>query len=551
MSDAYRRLCEGLPPRRAPDQSSFPTDARRVKAWVEALPRANQAATYKQLSDALESLNEVHLEGAARLAALETLRHPLLEAIDALEVQTQGGGIPLSAAKTRAYEQLLSFEQGLAKSYRLAAVEYCAPSGSIPLLRGGSVATCLQRAAHHSGRCLLLSYFLYHQPKSGVWSALHAIYGFAASCRLAEKTVEDAAEGRPASVLQIYLQSLLVALSNPFRFSQREQNEFWRLAAHLVSAVQLRDAAAGDDAHAVPAGSDAGPGYTAGERADEGVLWLDLAQLRSQLDQALASSDRDLIVLRFKGLPPIEVSADLLRRILGGWGRASSRRNQRLSAGHQLETVLGLGSLHFHLSGMLDFDTFLGRAGVAEDTEDNQRAAWARAPVDAGRIPVHYAEVIDQSLGGYHLHWGSEEGIKARVGELIGLAISSMEDGRHWLLGILRWLRFAQDGSVDAGIELLSRYPRPVAMRSMESADPSRHAHRAIEYRPLSDRQGDALHFAAPSSLLGQRLGIEVLRVSESSDIEAPVPLKLKVGGTERVEDSGDFVLLTAEVGRA
>ncbi|MBD8524325.1 hypothetical protein [Pseudomarimonas arenosa] len=550
MSDAYRRLCEGLPPRHAPDQSSFPTDPRRVKAWVEALPRANQAATYKQLDDALDSLCEVHLDGAARLGVLESLRLPLLEAITALELQCQGGGIPLSAAKARAFEQLYSFESALARCYRLAAIEYCAPSGSVPLLRGGSVATCLERAAYHTARCLMLSYFLYHQPVAGSWSALHAVHEFAVSCRLDEKSIDEAAEGRATNVKQLYLQSLLVALSNPYRFSQREQADFWKLSANLVAYVGLTTSGSGD-AHPVPVGSDAGPGYTAGERADEGGLWIDLGPLRQQLDQALAASDRDLIVLRFKGARPQEVPADLLRRIIGGWGRASSRRNQRLSAGHELETVLGLGSLHFHLSGMLDFDTFLGRAGVSEENEDKQRAAWARAPVDAGRIPVHRAEVIDQSLGGYHLHWGSEEGIKARVGELIGLAISSMEDGRHWLLGMLRWLRFAQDGSVDAGIELLSRYPRPVAIRSMEGGDAGRHAHRAIEYRPLKGEKEAQLYFAAPTSLVGKQARLQVLRVAEQSDIEHPVPLKVQAGDTTRLEESGDFVLLTADLGRA
>lgn len=550
MSDAYRRLCEGLPPRRAPDKSSFPTDPRRVKAWVEALPRANQAATYKQLLDALESLSEIHLDGAARLAALEALRGPVMEAIAALEMQCQGGGIPLSAAKARSFDQLYQFERLMARCYRLAAIEYCAPSGSVPLLRGGSVATCLVRAAHHSARCLILSYFLYHQPAAGCWAGLHAVHGFAASCKLDEKSVEEPTEKRSTSVQQIYLQSLLVALSNPYRFSQREQAEFWNLAAQLVSFVSLSASGDGDDAHPVPATSDAGPGYTAGERADEGGVWIDLSRLRQQIEQALQGNDRDLIVLRFKGSGPTEVSTDLLRRIIGGWGRASSRLNQRMSAGHELETVLGLGSLHFHLSGMLDFDTFLGRAGVSEDADEQQRAAWTRAPVDAGRIPVHRANVVDQSLGGYHLHWDTEEGIKARVGELIGLAISSMEDGRHWLLGILRWLRFSQDGSVDAGIQLISRYPRPVAIRNLTD-DAGRQAHRAIEFRPLKEATNRTLYFAAPSNLSGQAGRLQVLRVAESSDIERPVPLKVQAGETARLEESGDFVLLTAEEGRA
>ena len=78
------------------------------------------------------------------------------------------------------------------------------------------------------------------------------------------------------------VQALLIAVSNPYRFNQREQVELWALTRELAAHVALQPGRPGDDAVAVAQQEDRGPGYLPEERERaEGVLWLDLAPLRN------------------------------------------------------------------------------------------------------------------------------------------------------------------------------------------------------------------------------------------------------------------------------
>ena len=74
MSQGYRLLSEGIPGSLGLSASSFPADARRTRAWIAALPRANALATQQSLAQALDSLAGQRLDGATRLAVLEELR---------------------------------------------------------------------------------------------------------------------------------------------------------------------------------------------------------------------------------------------------------------------------------------------------------------------------------------------------------------------------------------------------------------------------------------------------------------------------------------------
>ncbi|MCK7593145.1 hypothetical protein [Pseudomarimonas salicorniae] len=551
MSQPYSDLLDGLAPRSAPGADSFPADPRRASAWVNALPRANQAVTGDMLEKALVNLRGQRLDGGQRLAVMEILRPMLLEVMQTLLKQCQSSPIPLPPPKARLFDRLQLIEHETALGYRLALVEYCAPAGKVPLLRGGNVALALERALFHTARCLAHAYFVYRQPPPGIWLQLHRLYAFAQSVRLQDKAVDDAGAKQALSPRSIYAHALLIAVSNPYRFSQREQGELAELGPQLAGHVSITEKREQEDDLAVPLDSDRGPGYIASEREDDDTarLWISVATLREQIDAALAGAQGDQVEIRGSDGKPRSMPAELLSRLRGGWGRSQSRRNTRLAAQHQLDTAIGLSGLHFHLAGLVDFDTFLRQAGDSEesapDSKAPQRAVWAHAAVDAGRIPLQSAVVADQSLGGYHLHWEAEEGVKARVGELIGLSVPEEGEERQWLLGVIRWLRYDADGCVDAGVQLLSRRVRPVALRLLDGE--GRLPLRGIEYQPVHGEANGALHFSAAGTIEAGAQQIEVLRVPDMSDLDEPVSMREMAESPTVAENAGDYVLLTAQ----
>ena len=548
MNQAYQRLREDLPARRAPEGSSFPTDPRRIKAWVDALPRANQQATLRQLADALESLAGLRLEGVQRLQALETLRPSVLDGVALLDKLLQGSTFPLPPGKAQVAEQIQSFQRALALGYRLALVELCAPSGSVPFLKGAQAQLALERALYHGGRDLAASYFLYRKPVPGTWAGLNAVFRFAQQLKLEDKAVEEPAERMPLSPRQVYGQILLLALSNPYRFTQREQAELWPVTRDFAAHLELTANRPRSDAFAVAPWEDRGPGYLPEEREAEhgAVLWLGLQPLRDALEAPLAGDGAGPVHVRFRQGHTVIAAADLLRRLRSGWGSATQRRTQRLEAGHALDTVIGLSALHYYLAGHRDFDSFMRHVrGSSGTAEPGAAAAWAQH-ADAVRVPVSRARVLDQSLGGYHLTWGREESLRARVGELVGVALSADDDERDWMVGVIRWLRYDPTGEVDAGIELLARRAHAVGLRCLDPLGAPRPALRAIQIDCLRANANGALHFLAPSVLDAHAARLEVAREVDEDDFEASEVPVATCSDIIVLENAGDNLLLAA-----
>ena len=551
MSEPYQQLGEQLPERSHSATGSFPSEPKAVARWVEELPRANPQVTLARLADAFNQLRQRALSGNQRVAILDLVRPAVLEALQFLDRQLQTSSFPLSAQASQAAEASLNLHRELANGYRAAAFETLAPSGSVSFLRRGAVSQVLLRAALHYARMLSLCYFLYRMPLPGAWFGLHSIHRFARAAGLAAKTVSEASEGGARSVEQIYLQAVLLALSNPFRFSQREQHELWPICRELVGELELKEASGSESDFAVPVASDRGPGYIPEERegAAEQVLWLDLGPLRAVLEAPLQNAGVEQVLLKLKRQRrSLDAPAELLRRLRAGWGTAAARRARRLGATHALDTVIGLSGLHYFLAGEQDFDSFMHqvtghRVGAAP------HASWAQATQETVKASRVRSQVLDQSLGGYRLLWPREAGIRIRVGEVLGLTIAHEEDDPLWMVGVVRWMRYHGDGSVDAGVELLARRAFAVGLRTLDLMGTPKSPQRGIALRWLRESGDQASHFLAPSLIDAQAGRIEVAGLPEDLDDPEATPGTEAVSftGLAAVEQAGDYVLLRAE----
>src|SRR5690606_33823904 len=223
--------------------------------------------------------------------------------------------------------------------------------------------------------------------------------------------------------------------------------------------------------------------------SDPHSFWLDLRAFAGAVERALERVRDGQSELTPGPGPGVRVGNDLLIRLRRAFGQMSARGLRRLPAGHHLETVLGLSGLHYFLAGQRDFDTFM-RQSAAGTVHVITGAAWTHGAASMTRMPRYPARVLDQSLGGYRMAWDSAEQARAKVGELVGLNFGEGDDDSEWMVGVMRWLRYETDGSLSAGVELLSRRATPVALRVVSADGGSRQVNRAVEIFPLDDSPG-------------------------------------------------------------
>src|SRR5690242_1336203 len=398
MKDIYARLIEDLPPRSDP-QRGTPASARATRDFVAHLPLANPAQAARDLGAMLDAMQATIWPVGERIEALEVLRATVATLCEGIEQQLGAESHPLPPAKEKLVERACTFHRGLARNYALALYELCAPDGKLPMFKGKAAAVAAVRALTHLGVVLQWSYRLYRTPPVGAWRRLHAVHRFAQQINVADKSVADALpDGAELDARQAYAHALLLALSNPYRFSARELREAWLLTRCFAPYCALGSAEGA--AIAVDENSDDGPGYVPEERAlaQGGIFAVDLAPLKRFLEDyaALQPPGIDRLSFRQRGGQAVEVPLVFLHRLRSSWAGAAERGFVRLGAGHELDAVIGLHALHFVLAGNADFGAFMQRIRgntISLGTRENA-ASWTGGA--EARPQVLSAQVLDQ-----------------------------------------------------------------------------------------------------------------------------------------------------------
>lgn len=530
MSDLHQRLANGFPERGAPTRTSMPSDAKGIAQWVAALPLANAVSASRVLLQGIHELNGLRLDAGARLQALETLRSPMVQIVAQADRQVIGSSFPLPQLKQQLGLQSREFHEAMALGYRMVLHDLCVPDGKLPFLKGGMAAQAAARAIGHGGESLLRGYFLYQAPTAGVWQALHDLYRFTDAVGVVDKTVSDPLLGKAVvTPRQTYAHVLLLAISNPYRLAQKEMADAHEAMRAWATYCDLTTTGGADDFD-VPQDQDRGPGYSPDERRAAGLqrVAFSVSRVQQYLDRELAIAGIASGPLSFglKGGPRVALGQELVRRLSSVWRTQFDRHHSRLTAGHELETLIGLHAIHFHLAGRLDFENFVRelRGPGISLSERDKTASWAQGSGEGARAQPTRARVLDQGLGGYRLQWMAESGAKARIGELVGLAAPDDDEAaeREWMVGVIRWLRFELNGQIDAGVELLARQAEPAALRISETGSGFKTPVRAIELEPLHPGNGGG-SFLTPS--IGERSfsRIEVsMRANRYADTREP-----------------------------
>lgn len=549
MTDRYRRLLRGTPDRHAPTAGAFATEARALRSWVAALPLANFNATTKLLLDGLRQINRMRIDAVQRLDALEILRHPVAQLAALTDKQIVGASFPLPPQKVELGAIALEFQSELALGYRVALAELCAPAGSVPFMRTKQVALAGVRALQHGGEHLAKAYLLYRTPPTGTWQAMHDVYRFLTMVRFDDRAVDDPLLGSPVNAKLAYGHALLLALANPYRYTQRELLEVNAFTHTVAPYCELRGGAVDGDI-AMTTDADHGPGYLPEERGQGELEVLSigikplLQFIESQID-VLPPGAR-LATFRLRGGPPVQIDIDLAERLVDGWTASGERSHARLGGGYQLDTVLGLHDLHYVLAGNEDFESFLRRVrGQAISLSESDRiASWAIGSGESARATRQKARVLDQSLGGYRVVWergAGGEAVRARIGELVGLALPEPGDGTpDWMIGTIRWIRIDDQGRVDAGVELLSRRALPAGVRNADDAG-MQSSMRGLLLTSLRPDERDPTSLITPA--LFERAA-SMVEISVPADLQGrPAPARTeRVRGIGLIEATGIYL---------
>jgi len=440
-----------------PEQHDFtdPTverDPERLRARLTNLPLMDVVETVRQVTSALESLNEQRVDAELRLQLLDVFRDTVLRlfvTVDPLHLRQ----LALSKAQrdqaTRGVEQLLL---GMAGGYKIIIKAYYDTAGQRPpdRLYGMAVNHALEQLAY----VLLDCYRFYRSVPDDLFSELHQLYRIARHHGLLDVATEGEAESEVLfTSATIYHAALLLSLTDPFRLAEGEVG--------LLNDVLKQHA---EQCRVIPGNSWSGK--------SEGLFFVDLKNggppasclhLESPVDgeepylldarNALAAVRERLAQTPAKVRQQIP-EAMVLRRLLPEQADPRKTREARHPDSRWVELLLGLENIHAYQ------ETLARKPGAAQD------------PAREYREPSP-CRILDSSEGGMRLAWDDGGAGDARVGELLGV----VEDGRRLQLAIIRSIRVYREGGMEIGVQLIPGNTAPVYCRALEyDDDPSQRA---------------------------------------------------------------------------
>lgn len=345
-----------------------------------------------------------------------------------------------------------------------------------------------QRRLHYGGLVLFEHFRARRAVPSGVWRELHGVHAHARAHGIDGIRVADALNDiwRAQSSREAYIAILLADLANPFGRETAELEWVLRWVQRFAPYCGLDGERA-----AFKSGY-----YGIDPDSDEGLRPLGVigdAPAALRFDGGMLATRMRALLTQFKrGVTPtalglgedcsIGTGSRLLLSLYRPWGRSTAGRRfiRRAGAGVMEITTdwLGIGfavagevfqqpgsAVARSLQQDLSLLTFHAAAPAVSNGEhaQEQRLRVAR---DLG-FDCERWQLRDQSVGGFRIH-RQAGGASLAHRQLVGLRASN---GQHCLLGDTRWLMMDEDGSIEAGIEILPGVPRVIAIRAGGAAN--------------------------------------------------------------------------------
>ncbi|MFP5440197.1 MAG: hypothetical protein ACLGHJ_01785 [Gammaproteobacteria bacterium] len=478
------------------------TNPKKMQEWVDALPMANVGESSRLLYQLVQELNRLRTDARTRFALLEALRPALVNVERQLGKHYLGQSVVLPEKQRKIASLAQALQVHLGVGYKLVAIDTVRKAKDKE--SGRMAVVSIHRAITSMGEILLRGYQLYLPTPRFHWLETHQLFLLAEGHQLADIEVSDNTLKRVESstIRDTYARTLLLATSRPNQLRQQEIELVWDATEEWCGLVAINDTRDNSDIFAFDLQADAPPTYRklASQHLDATLRSIDAKNLSTQLK--LAADRGQLPTQQADFTFPRGFSRELALHLSQAWGNLTERAFQRLAAHGTIDICIGLGAMHYFLSGGADFDMLMRGGAALLDNRDNRfmrgRAgvegddAWSQAFDGGGyrmadsmdfsqlastqlaqqlreqerqKFDSFQCSIVNSSPGGYCIEWAGEMPAHIRTGELLGLREAQAPG---WSVGVIRWIKQLSGKGAQLGIELLAPKATPCGARVLK-----------------------------------------------------------------------------------
>lgn len=433
---------------------------KQARAWMGSLPTSNAAEAARTIAAHLTAFNRSKIDLDARQELLEIYRPVALVLVDELDAVYGRSALPLPAKAREALGLARAITTELANAYKILIIE---KSGKLIAFGAKKQMPGLVFGAMEQLVALMRTSFRSYTPiPDGLWREIHQLFLHAEREGFA---MEPADAEKKRAVYDLYVETLLVALTDPYRLLPGDIDKVVRAIRgypRLATLGQARPSTPPGGHFLVPCDTDRPPKPLLSANDDPGgPNWrlLDthpIVERIRQFSNAVATGNVSTATSRSVGPETIA----LFGKLVALWGDPPKRSSRRDPMDTSVAICAGLKAItHF-----LSVDVYSEERKEAARITKGITIPLISVPDDevSRGMNVNEWEVVNQSAGGLKVHRTGTSAQGITVGEVIG--IRSMGKSA-WTIGVVRWLTSLEEGGMEFGIQYLAPAAHLVALQ--------------------------------------------------------------------------------------
>jgi len=554
------------------NSKSFDIRPKKVKTWIETLPKANLGETSRLIYNALVETNTTKYHYNDRTRFLEILQEHLHYITEGMRKHFIGVGFPLPEKSKKVASATRKIYTEIATAYKISLNDMLS---SHSLFTDNRLLTLiLHRTMTSLSRELLTSYQIYSPYRKHIWHEMHKIYSIAKhkKCHRTAINTADQQHSRKTTISDEYKRILLLSLASPYCLRHGEVNRIYSALdqwSDLIDIIEFSKQAYSKGVFAVDTKSDLPPRYLAinpNDTRTSHFLLITTEQLTNKLRHEIQHSDdvnTTTILPGLDGQQP-DLSHDLLRKMLSYWGHIPKRAFPRSSKGEKVSIAMGLNSAH-----KIIFDTATRKnknrknqfnepakfesISVSNSAESNNDV-WNRVypasdmvnnliefesvtetTISDAQLEKHYKtenwEIVNESAAGYCIRCNNGCASKVQVGELIGIRRSGDGHTWKWGIGAVRWMKFSESRELQLGIQMITPDAAAIGLKITADKNVIENYHRTLMLPKLQTINQPATLITPPMpyrvgskveiKILGKKINVELTKLITNTGLFA------------------------------
>ena len=439
---------------------------KHVRAWLESLPLAQVVDTARKVVAHATALNRCKVDSDDRLQVLESYRGVTTVLFDELDAVYAKATVPLGAKAREALTLARDLAGQVAVGYRLAIAD----RGGKLLAFGGKkqLPLLMLRAMEHYAVLLRAAYKSYTPVPEGLWREIHQLYLDAEREKVVSEIVD--ADTKEA-VVNVYVEALLLALTDPYRLSPGEVDKVCaqvRSARAPVTLGQARPATRSGGHFLVPCDTDKPPKPALSANDDTGgPNWrlLDCNPLVEKVRLRLNALETGNVSATMRNAANPEMLG-LLRKLTTLWGDPPKRAFRRDPSDGTVAICVGLKAV----------SQFVALEPEDPASEQSMLKRGITVPLkrpdfsELQETPVFEYDIVNMSEGGLKVRRTGATPQALAVGEVVGIKQAHRP---RWAIAVVRWITVFEEGGMEFGVQFLAPNARLVHVQPTIAASAS------------------------------------------------------------------------------